>query len=134
MVMGIGDPTGRMDSLIGHILDKKPIVIPPNYGIKDYVSSDDAGRFIAWLGTTFRIGAYNAASDSWIDPIEMTKLAGEILGIEPIILADGPDYADEPDMTMDVSKAKRDGFEFTPFEQWFPKVVKETALAIKRNL
>ena len=139
MVMGVGDPTGRIEHLVGHILDKKPIVIPPKYGTKNYVYSDDAGRFIAWLGTTSRTGAYNAASDSSVDPIEMTKLAGEILGIEPIIVEDGPDddrtdYADEPDMAMDISKAKAEGFEFTPFEQWFPIVVKETAIAVKNNI
>jgi nucleoside-diphosphate-sugar epimerase len=139
MVMGLGDPTGRLDHLVGHILDKKPIVIPANYGIKTYVNANDAGRFLIWLGTTRRTGSYNAASDNSVDPIEMTKLAGRTLGIEPIIIDQGPkedhtDYAEAPDMTIDVSKARQEGFEFTPFEQWFPTDVKETALAIKNNL
>jgi hypothetical protein len=37
-------------------------------------------------------------------------------------------------MTVDVSKAKREGFEFMPFDQWFPEVVKETAQRINKKL
>ena len=40
---------------------------------------------------------------------------------------DRPDYASPGDKSMDVSKARQDGFEFTAFDQWFPRVVKETA-------
>lgn len=135
MVMGAGDPTKRMDFLVSRILDRKPIVIPAACGPMNHVEWDDAGRFLTWLGMTSRTGAYNAGSERWIDPAEMTRFVGKILGVEPIILQEGPDsdrseYAYEFDMTVDVSKSKREGFEFTSFDQWFPKVVKETAKAL----
>jgi hypothetical protein len=62
----------------------------------------------------------------------MTNFMGRILGVEPITVTEGsaddrPDYASPGDKSMDVSKARQDGFEFTAFDQWFPRVVKETA-------
>ena len=138
MVMGLGDPTGRLPALVKQVLDRKPIVIPPNSGQRNYVEADDAGRFLTWLGATSRVGPYNAGSEQWIGPLQMAKLTGQILGIEPIILDDGPDqnrtdYAGPENMTVDVSKAQREGFQFTPFDQWYPKVVEETALGAKHN-
>lgn len=138
MVMGMGDPTERLGFLVKRILNKKPIVIPPDCGQMNFVESDDAGRFLVWLGATSRTGIYNAGSDSWIKPAEMTELAGKILGIEPIIHHQGrnshrTEFAYECDLTVDVSKAKRDGFEFTSFDQWFPRIVKETAQMIIEN-
>ena len=136
-VIGPDDPTKSMNFLVNRILDRKPIVIPADSGPKNHVEWDDAGRFLAWLGKTSRTGAYNAGSEHWIKVVEMTRLAGEILGVKAIIVDHGPDcdrtqYADKPDVTVDVSKAKREGFEFTPFDQWFPKVVKETAKVLGR--
>lgn len=138
-VIGPDDPGKNMNFLVSHILNRKPIVIPADSGLKNHIGWDDAGRFLAWLGMTSRTGAYNVGSEHWITVAEMTRLAGEILGIEAIIVDHGPDsdrtkYADKPDVTVDVSKAKREGFEFTPFDQWFPKVVKETAKILGRIL
>ena len=138
MVMGPGDPTDRMEFIVRRILAGRPIVIPPDSGLRNYVHWDDAGRFVAWLGTTSRTGAYNAGSERWVGPREMTILAGSTLGIEPVILDQGDagdqtDYAGGTDYTVDVSKAKQDGFEFTAFDQWYPRVVEETAQIIKRE-
>lgn len=137
MVMGLGDPTGRLEFIVRHILDEKALVIPPDSGLRNFVEVDDAGRFLAWLGTTAQVGAYNAGSDRWIGPVEMTKIAGEVLGIEPVILDEGPEcdrseYAGSEDMTTDVGKAEGEGYEFAPFDQWYRRVVEETALDIKK--
>ena len=137
-VIGPNDPAKNLEFLIGRIINRKPIVIPPTSGLMNPIDWDDAGRFLAWLGLNAKIGPYNAGSEHWITTAQMTKLAAKILGLNAIIHNQGPDsdrtkYADELELTVDVSKAKRKGFEFTPFEQWFPKIVNETANVLAHN-
>ena len=138
IVMAADDPIQRMGFLVGRILDGKPLVIPPSCGLLNYINPEEKGRFLTWLGLSGCTGPYNAGSERWIDPVELTQLTGNILGIEPIIVTAGPDcdrvrFAYPYDMTVDVSKAKRDGFEFTSFDLWFPTVVKDTAQVYLRS-
>ncbi len=136
IVLGPGEPKKRIELLVGRILDRKPIWIPPGCGKMSYVDWDDAGRFPAWLGTTGRTGIYNAGSERGIDPAELTRVAGRILGVEPILVDHG-EYEQKPTfvrpfaLTMDVSKARKEGFVFTPFDQWFPSLVRDTAEVLR---
>ena len=132
IVLGVEDPLKRVDFLVRRILEHQPILISPDCGLVSFIEVDDVGRFLAWLGLSGVTGVYNGGSERCIDPLEMTNFMGRILGVEPITVTEGsaddrPDYASPGDKSMDVSKARQDGFEFTAFDQWFPRVVKETA-------
>ena len=132
IVLGTDDPLNRLGWLVGRILDGIPIVIPPESGEQGYIGTAEKGRFLSWLGLSGQQGAYNASLEPWIDPVEFARLTGEIFGAEPIVPTEGPEvdrmeWANPFDFTMDVSKARLAGFEFTAFDQWYPVVVKETA-------
>jgi len=132
MVIGPDDVVGRTQFHVERVMKGLPIVVPRPRGKMAYLYADDTGKFISWLGLTRKTGPYNGASRYALDAAELIERIGEALGEEPIILEEGPEdalspYATTEDFIMDPSKAEADGFVFTPFEEWFPDVVRETA-------
>jgi hypothetical protein len=112
-------------------MEQKTIVIPVGCGRMNYVWVEDAGRFLSWLGLEYRTGTYNAASSYTLDANELVRRTGLLLNKTPNVLRDGEkadntSYFVEGDQSVDATKAERDGFAFTPFEEWFPVIVRET--------
>lgn len=130
IVLGPDDSTERFQFHVRRVMEEKPIVIPVGCGRMNYVWVEDAGRFLSWLGLEQRTGTYNAASSYTLDANELVQRIGILLNKTPKILRDGEKADNTPyfegDWSVDATKAERDGFAFTSFEEWFPVVVRET--------
>jgi len=132
IVLGPDDSTKRFQFHVSRVIEQKPIVIPENCGRTNYIWVQDAGRFLCWLGLEHRTGPYNAASAYALDANELVRRIGSLLRKTPNVIRDGEKsditpYFSQGDRIVNASKAERDGFGFTSFEEWFPSTVKETA-------
>ena len=132
IVLGPDDSTDRFQFHVNRVKEQRPIVIPAGCGRMNYAWVEDAGRFLCWLGLEHRIGTYNAASSYALNANELVRRIGILLDKTPIVLGEGEKsditpYYIEGDWSMDTTKAERHGFAFTPFEEWFPVIVRETA-------
>jgi len=131
IVLGPDDSTERFQFHVDRVKEERPIVIPAGCGRMNYVWVEDAGRFLFWLGIEGRNGTYNAASSYTLDANELVRRIGLQLKKTPNILREGEKgditpYYTEADWSLDVTKAERDGFAFSPFEEWFPVIVRQT--------
>ena len=147
IVVGPDDPSDRFQFHVRRVLEGTPIIVPQPGGQRSYVEVDDAARFLVWLGVNTRMGPYNGASPETINALELVGRIGHILNRDPLLHECGdaadhtpyqtPDSNSVPlrdgespnsrDWTVDVSKAANEGFNFTPFGDWFPAAVKEVA-------
>jgi len=133
VVLGPDDPSDRFQFHVGRVLQGKPIVVGKPCGHMNYIGAEDAGRFLRWLGATGRVGPYNGACSHAIDAAEMVERIAQVLGRAPQLATRGREQDQSPfclpegDWTIDMAKAERDGFRFTPFDEWFPETVHATA-------
>ncbi len=133
IVLGPDDPTARVQFHVERVMQRKPIVVRRPCGRLTYVEANDAGRFLVWLGLTGRVGPYNGASTYALDAAEMVERIAQVLGQAPKLVPRGrkldhsPYWYSEDDWTLDMAKTEREGFHFTPFDEWFPEVVRATA-------
>jgi nucleoside-diphosphate-sugar epimerase len=131
IVLGPDDSTDRFQFHVNRVNEQKLIVVPPGCGRRNYVWVEDAGRFLCWLGLGHRTGTYNAASSYSLDANELVRRVGLLLKKTPVVLREGEKeditpYFVDGDWSLDATKAERDGFVFTPFEEWLPVIVRET--------
>jgi len=131
IVLGPDDSTERFQFHVNRVLAQKPMVIPLGCGRMNYVWVEDAGRFLLWLGLEQRTGPFNAASSYTLDANELVQRIGLLLKKTPNVLAGGEKgdltpYFVASDQSVDSIKAETKGFAFTPFDEWFPVIVRET--------
>lgn len=129
IVVGHDDGTKRFQWLTEKVASGQSMYVPEGCGRRNFVWVDDAGRFLAWAATNKKVGAYNAASSPSMNAIELSQEVGKILGKDPVISRSDNNEKESPyfcprDQILAVDKAKREGFEFTEFEDWFGKEVR----------
>ncbi len=132
IVLGFDDFTGRFQFHVRRVLDGEKIVVPLPLKQTKFIWVDDAGRFLAWLGTNTKVGPYNGASSPLLDTDEVILSIGNILGRAPVVSRAGEKRDTTPydlgdDYNMSTAKAETEGFRFTDFGDWFPREVKMTA-------
>lgn len=132
IVLGPDDVTGRVQFHIERILTNRGIVIPEPCGKMNFVSVEDAGRFLAWLGLNLKEGQYNAASPEAIDASELVHMMAGALDKHARIIPKTPGeeispYRTENSRTISVEKAMSQGFKFTSIYDAIPGVARKTA-------
>jgi len=134
IVIGHDDNSIRFQKHVRCVMLGEEIVIPPHCGIRNYAWVEDAGRFMSWLGLRKKTGAYNGTSAYGLDAVELVGRIGMVLNRTPDVsrLANSErtsSYYTAADRVLSAEKAEKEGFAFTPFEEWFPSEVKLTAEA-----
>jgi nucleoside-diphosphate-sugar epimerase len=129
-VLGTNDMSRRLDWHVDFVKKHLPIFVPSPKVRQSLVWSEDAGRFLRWLGSQSHTGPINAASS---DPISI----GELLEIIAATVGASVVYAEErtranhspfgfsEDFTINIELAEALGFEFTSVADWLPPLVRE---------
>ncbi|MBI1336317.1 MAG: NAD-dependent epimerase/dehydratase family protein [Phycisphaera sp.] len=135
MVVGVGDPTGRLQHLIRRLQAGLPFTLPPVMGKLNFISSQDAGDFLAHVGGHRLVGPFNAASPDAYAGKQVIDMAAAALGVQPRYApTDDPDartgYARDFDMVLDTDRAKATGYVFKPMSDWLSDCVLDVAQAL----
>lgn len=135
VVLGMDDYSDRLQFHIRKIARKEPFHLPNTEVRLGFIRSDEAARFLFWLGTrTGLTGPVNAASDGWVSLRELFELIKEKTDGEVVIESDAGSADFSPfgfadDFRLNNDHAKSHGFEFLDVREWLPELVDELLVA-----
>lgn len=120
-VIGPDDYTGRLSFYVEHILQGKPMLVDDLTTQRAFVRSDEAGRFLAFLGKSGCTGAVNGASGGTVSVAEIAAYVEEKTGKAAVFAEDGdpaPYNGDQP-YSLHTERAEQLGYCFSPLQDWF---------------
>lgn len=119
-VIGKDDYTERLLFYVEHIIKEIPMYIDNINDQLGYISSDDAGRFLAFLDDKECIGAINGASLGTISLKEIISYVEDKSGKKALISLKGEEapYNKEKQYSINTNRAKAVGFQFTNLKDW----------------
>lgn len=128
IVMGEEDYTKRLTFHIDHIKNEKPFYVPNERSTMCYISSEEAGNFLAWLAESKLPGPVNACADGVISIKDLITMIENIVGKKAVNIrdeeAEKSPYAYAGSKMMSTEKAKAAGFTFTNLHDWLPQLIK----------
>lgn len=132
IVLGEDDYTKRLHDQIDRIRAGKLIGVPNPDALLSLIQSDEAARFLCWLGKKDITGPINACSTGSISVGSLLHLIEEAVGKQAVTRketeADDLSPFGVPDSWhMDTAQAQRAGFTFDRLDEWLPKLVKKFA-------
>lgn len=122
-VVGEDDYTRRLRFYVEHTMAGKPMYLDNLSEPMAFVRSEEAGKFLAFLGETEFQGALNGASPGAISLKEILEYVTEKTGKQPVLAENGDPapYNGESRYTINIQRAKELGFSFSPLQDWiFP--------------
>ncbi|MFN5455621.1 NAD-dependent epimerase/dehydratase family protein [Bradyrhizobium sp.] len=129
-VLGANDPSRRLEWHVERVKQGAHVFAPDHAVRQSLIWSEDAGRFLAWIGDQTYCGSVNAAS---MDPVAI----GELLEMIAAEAGRAVAYAGAPsndnlspfgfgkDFTIKTQLAERLGFRFARASEWLPIVIRE---------
>jgi len=132
IVLGVDDFTERLHFHVERVKNEQEIGIPNLDTKMCFIISDEAARFLFWVGRVGVDGPINACSDNQLTLGEIVTILEDKIGKKALVTNSITDDNGSPfgianSWYMDTSKAKQAGFEFDDLHDWFPKLVVELA-------
>lgn len=120
LIIGEDDYTNRLYFYVDHIVKSKPIHIDNLPVQMEFIMSNEAGRFLAWLATNNFCGSINAANIGSVKLSDIVKYVENKSGIKAIITSDGDSasFNGFPSYGMDLSRAKNIGYDFPQLDSY----------------
>lgn len=119
-VIGPDDYTDRLYFYVEHILKGEPMFVDNLSAQLAFVRSDEAGKFLAFLGESGYTGPVNGASSGTVSVAEIAKYVEEKTGKRAAFAKEGdpaPYNGDEP-YSLNTERAEGLGYRFTPLRDW----------------
>lgn len=119
-VIGRDDYTNRLFFYVEHVMKEIPMHIDNVNCQMGFISSEDAGRFLAFLADKSITGAINGCSNGTISLSEIFSYIEEKTGKTAIINFDGEEapYNSTCDYSINTDQAKEAGFIFSDLKEW----------------
>ncbi|MGB8955290.1 MAG: NAD-dependent epimerase/dehydratase family protein [Tumebacillaceae bacterium] len=130
IVMGTDDYTRRLHFYVERIRDGVPFYIPNLDAKMNFITSQEAGNFLAWVAQSELTGPVNACATGTISIRELLALIEEKVGKQAVLAQERTDATASPygipvSWYMDTTRAERAGFAFTRLHDWLPQLVQE---------
>ncbi len=126
IVLGVDDYTNRLNFHIDKIKNGEPIYFPRIESRLNFVDSNEAGRFLSFIGETPFTGAINCASNGSITLRELIKMIEVAAGKNwvPGTNEENPSpFGVEKDFVLGNEKAKALGFKFLNLMDYLPGLI-----------
>jgi nucleoside-diphosphate-sugar epimerase len=126
IVLGVDDYTNRLNFHIDKIKNGEPIYFPRIESRLNFVDSNEAGRFLSFIGETPFTGAINCASNGSITLRELIKMIEVAAGKDwvPGTNEENPSpFGEEKDFVLGNEKAKALGFKFLNLMDYLPGLI-----------
>ncbi|MCI9414030.1 MAG: NAD-dependent epimerase/dehydratase family protein [Clostridiales bacterium] len=119
-VAGEDDYTRRLYFYVEHIVTGVPMAVDNPDSRMEWVRSDEAGRFLAFLAGQTETGPFNGSSGGTVSLREIGEYVRQQTGRVPLYSADGDQapYNGTPSYSLDTGRAGALGFHFTPLKEW----------------
>lgn len=119
-IIGEDDYTKRLFFYVENIIKENPINIDNLDEEIGFISSDEAGKFLAWLIDKDFKGVINAGSVGSISIREMVDYVEKKTDKKAIITLDGlaAPFNSVPDFSINTNKAEEIGYDFTNLKDW----------------
>lgn len=119
-VIGADDYTERLYFYVEHAVRQKPMWIDNPDAQMSFISADDAGKLLAYLGEDEVRGAVNGASRGTISMREVLSYVEKKTGCAAVIATDGAcaPYNGVPNYSINTERAERIGFSFSNLKDW----------------
>lgn len=132
IVLGTDDYTKRLHFHVDRVRDGVPIYFPAVESKISFISSTDAGRFLAWLSTQSLDGPINGCSPQPIALRDLMSLIEAVVHKKAVFADEANETNHSPfgiaaDGYMNVDRAEHAGFVFTPLVDWLPALVRTLA-------
>jgi len=114
LIIGEDDYTKRLYFYVQHIVKSMPMYVDNLDAKLEFIMSDEAGKFLAWLATSDFCGPINAANVGCAALGEIITYVEQKSGVKAILSADGEvaTLNGFPDYGLDLSAANRAGYTF----------------------
>lgn len=122
-VIGTDDYTNRLKFHVDSIIGGIPMYIPNLHKKLDFITSDDASRFLYWLAENDLTGPFNGSFEKDILFKDLIRLIEKITEKKAIIASNVKEnhkpspYILSSDYSLDSSKAIKEGFKFSNMEE-----------------
>lgn len=119
-VVGMDDYTGRLAFYVAHALRGVPMYIDNLDCPMGLISSEEAGRFMAFLAESSFTGAINGASPGGVSIREILAYVKRKTGCAACLSPNGEPapYNGEPAYTISTRRAQAIGFSFSELSTW----------------
>lgn len=125
VVLGEDDYTKRLFFYVEHILSQTPVYVDNFKQKMVFVRSDEAGRFLEFLGSNDYTGAINGASEGTISIKDISDYVESKTGKAIIQKEDGDaaPYNEIDGYDLNMNKAKHLGYTFLPLQDWIYELI-----------
>lgn len=119
-VIGADDYTKRFTFYIDHLIKQKPMAVDNLTHQMGFVDAQEAGKFLAFLGTSSFTGPINGASKGTISLEEVLQYVSKKTGLSPLFFETGDQgpYNGTPAYSINVALAEEIGFSFSQLQDW----------------
>ena len=130
IVMGTDDYTRRLHFYVERIRDGVPFYLPNLDAQMNFITSQEAGNFLAWVAQSDLTGPVNACATGTISIRELLALIEAKVGKQAVLAQEETDATASPygiplSWHMDTTRAERAGFAFTRLHDWLPQLVQD---------
>ena len=124
-VIGTDDYTKRLYFYIEHVVKGIPMFIDNIDAQMGFVSSNEAGQFLAFLAEQESAGVVNGSSMGTISLQEIITYVEEKIGRRAVlsIAGDNGPYNGAPDYSLNTGLASEWGFDFSPLKSWIYELI-----------
>ncbi|HET7628920.1 MAG TPA: NAD-dependent epimerase/dehydratase family protein [Bacillales bacterium] len=132
IVMGEDDYTERLVFHVDRVKNREPIVMPNRQAELVFISSEEAARFLEWIGKERLDGPYNACANGSISLDELLGMIETATGEKAVVQPEGEEknaspYGIPKSWVMSNEKASKAGFPFTKLRDWLPGLIRALA-------
>ncbi|WP_231496578.1 DUF2314 domain-containing protein [Enterococcus gallinarum] len=112
-------PNGCL-SIFNPFVKKKAMFIDNLSHQMSFIDSKEAGKFLAFLGTSSFTGPVNAAAKGTLSLAEILAYVSKETGIDPLLSPTGEagKYNGTPEYSINVALAEANGFQFSQLSDW----------------
>ncbi len=126
-VVGEDDFSKRLKFYVEKVKHEEEMYIPKLDNVLDFITSDDAGHFLYWLGSSDFVGPINAGSKDDITFQAFIEMIENIVG-KKAILTDNQEAATPyvlfTHFSENMEKAEQLGYKFPTVSEILPKLIK----------
>lgn len=124
-VIGPDDYTGRLRFYLEHVRDGLPMYIDNLDAPMSFISSREAGRFLAFLADSNYQGPINGCSRDTVSLRAILNAASEQTGRQPVLSPEGDPapYNGADPYSVNTSRADDLGFVFSSLHAWLPTLL-----------